>query len=405
MNKSKKQNWKRVFFTIWTGQAISLITSAVLQMAIVWHLTETTGSAMVLSIATMVGFLPQAILGSMIGVLVDRWNRKAVMIGADIIIALAAAVMAIWTFFQPLPIWTIMLILFIRSIGTAFHSPALNAVTPLIVPEDKLTKCAGYSQSIQSASFILSPAIAAVIFANWGLNAAVGLDILGALLACITVFAVSIPKQQKSAQNQNNFLEEFKDGYGTIKRNKGLYALLWIGVLYCLAFMPINALFPLFCMNYFGTTTTGASVVETLFAIGMLGGSLLLGTWGGFKRRTINISCSIFIMGAALAVSGALPSSAFAVFAVCCTFMGLSAPFYNGILLALIQESIEPEYLGRIFGLLGSMMSLAMPIGLIFSGIFADRIGVNLWFFFSGIFVILIAVLSVSLPSIKNLEK
>jgi len=115
MNKLKKQNWKRVFFTIWTGQAISLITSAVLQMAIVWHLTETTGSAMVLSIATMVGFLPQAILGSMIGVLVDRWNRKAVMIGADIMIALAAAVMAIWTFFQPLPIWTIMLILFIRS--------------------------------------------------------------------------------------------------------------------------------------------------------------------------------------------------------------------------------------------------------------------------------------------------
>ncbi len=87
----KQQNWKRSFFTIWAGQAISLITSAVLQMAIIWYLTDTTGSAMVLSMATMVGFLPQAILGTVIGVWVDRWNRKLVMIGADLIVAAAGA--------------------------------------------------------------------------------------------------------------------------------------------------------------------------------------------------------------------------------------------------------------------------------------------------------------------------
>ena len=85
----EKQNWKRSFFTIWAGQAVSLITSAVLQMAIIWYLTDKTGSALVLSMATMVGFLPQAVLGTMIGVLVDRWSRKIVMIGADLIIAAA----------------------------------------------------------------------------------------------------------------------------------------------------------------------------------------------------------------------------------------------------------------------------------------------------------------------------
>ncbi|MDF2645426.1 MAG: Antiporter protein [Paenibacillus sp.] len=79
-----QQNWKRSFFTIWAGQAVSLITSSVLQMAIIWYLTDTTGSAMVLSMATMVGFLPQAILGTMIGVLVDRWNRKLIMIGGGL---------------------------------------------------------------------------------------------------------------------------------------------------------------------------------------------------------------------------------------------------------------------------------------------------------------------------------
>lgn len=129
----KKNNWKFKFFTIWAGQAVSLITSAVLQMAIVWYLTDKTGSAMILSIATLVGFLPQAILGSMIGVLVDRWNRKIVMIAADIIIALSGIIMAMISFYAELPTWIIMIILFVRSIGTAFHSPALNAITPLMV--------------------------------------------------------------------------------------------------------------------------------------------------------------------------------------------------------------------------------------------------------------------------------
>ena len=169
----KKNNWKFKFFTIWAGQAVSLITSAVLQMAIVWYLTDKTGSAMILSIATLVGFLPQAILGSMIGVLVDRWNRKIVMIAADIIIALSGIIMAMISFYVELPTWMIMIVLFVRSIGTAFHSPALNAITPLMVPENQLTKCAGYSQSVQSISYILSPAIAAYIYATWDLNAAI----------------------------------------------------------------------------------------------------------------------------------------------------------------------------------------------------------------------------------------
>ena len=111
----KIRNWKQDFYTIWAGQAVSLITSGVLQMAIIWHLTNTTGSAMVLSMATLVGFLPQAVLGSAIGVLVDRWNRKMVMIGADVIIACAGLVLTVISLSAELPVWIVMLILFIRS--------------------------------------------------------------------------------------------------------------------------------------------------------------------------------------------------------------------------------------------------------------------------------------------------
>ena len=357
----KYNNWKLKFYTIWAGQAVSLITSAILQMAIIFYLTEKTGSAMVLSMASLVGFLPYAVFGPAIGVLVDRHDRKKIMIGADLIIAAAGAVLAIVALYMELPIWMVMVVLFIRSIGTAFHTPALNAVTPLLVPEEQLTKCAGYSQSLQSISYIVSPAVAALLYSVWELNAIIAIDVLGAVIASITVAIVRIPK-------------------------------------------PINALYPLITMEYFNGTPMHISITEIAYASGMLIGGLLLGLFGNYQKRILLITASIFMMGISLTISGLLPQSGFFIFVVCCAIMGLSVPFYSGVQTALFQEKIKPEYLGRVFSLTGSIMSLAMPIGLILSGFFADRIGVNHWFLLSGILIICIAIVCPMITEIRKLD-
>ncbi|TWH56620.1 DHA3 family macrolide efflux protein-like MFS transporter [Desulfitobacterium sp. LBE] len=402
----KTEHWQRSFYTLWAGQAVSLITSAVLQMAIIWHLTEETGSAMVLSIATLVGFLPQAILGPFIGVLVDRYHRKYVMIGADLLIAAVGLMLALASLAVELPVWLIMVVLFLRSVGTAFHSPALNAVTPLLVPEDQLTKCAGYTQSIQSASYILGPALAALLYAVWDLNSIILVDVGGAVLASILTAFVFIPRLEAGeSAAQGNLMLEMKEGYSALRSNKGLFALLWVGALYMLFFMPINALFPLMSMKYFGGTTYHASLVEIVFAAGMLVGGLVLGVWGGFKNRVLSLAASILLMGVSLIVSGVLPVKGFAVFVLCSTLMGFSAPFYSGVQTALFQEKISPEYLGRVFALLGSVVSVAMPLGLVLSALFADTLGVNRWFLISGILITGIAVLPALMPGLRNLDR
>jgi len=398
-------NWKLKFYTIWAGQAVSLITSAILQMAIIFYLTEKTGSAMVLSMASLVGFLPYAVFGPAIGVLVDRHDRKKIMIGADLIIATAGAVLAIVALYTELSVWMVMVVLFIRSIGTAFHSPALNAVTPLLVPEEQLTKCAGYSQSVQSISYIISPAAAALLYSAWKLNAIIAIDVLGAVIASITVAIVSIPKLGDQVQRlKPNFLREMKEGIVALRQNKGLFALLLLGTLYTLVYMPINALFPLISMEYFNGTPVHISITEIAFASGMLVGGLLLGRLGKFEKRILLITGSFFIMGASLAVSGLLPPSRFVIFVACCAVMGLSVPFYSGVQTALFQEKIKPEYLGRVFSLTGSIMSFAMPIGLILSGFFADRIGVNHWFLLSGILIIGIAIVCPMITEVRKLD-
>lgn len=405
-NKMEKyNNWKLKFYTIWAGQAVSLITSAILQMAIIFYLTEKTGSAMVLSMASLVGFLPYAVFGPAIGVLVDRHDRKKIMIGADLIIAAAGAVLAIVALYMELPIWMVMVVLFIRSIGTAFHTPALNAVTPLLVPEEQLTKCAGYSQSLQSISYIVSPAVAALLYSVWGLNAIIAIDVLGAVIASITVAIVRIPKLGDQVQSlKPNFIREMKEGMAVLRQNKGLFALLLVGTLYMFVYMPINALYPLITMEYFNGTPMHISITEIAYASAMLIGGLLLGLFGNYQKRILLITASIFMMGISLTISGLLPQSGFFIFVVCCAIMGLSVPFYSGVQTALFQEKIKPEYLGRVFSLTGSIMSLAMPIGLILSGFFADRIGVNHWFLLSGVLIIGIAIACPMITEVRKLD-
>ena len=179
-------SWRKTYFTLLAGQAISFISSGILQMAIIFYLVAKTNSAIILTAATLIGFLPQACLGPFAGAFVDRHSRKSVMIGADLIIAAAGGILALVAFYMELPVWSIMVVLLIRSAGTAFHSPAFSAATPMIVPKEELTKCAGYTQTMQAVSAIISPAAAAFLYAVWPLNAIILLDIVGAILACVT---------------------------------------------------------------------------------------------------------------------------------------------------------------------------------------------------------------------------
>ena len=114
-----------------------------------------------------------------------------------------------------------------------------------------------------------------------------------------------------------------------LKQNRALFALLWIGVIYMFFYMPISTLFPLICMSYFKGTPAHASAAEIAFAVGMLLGGVILSIWGGFKKRRYTIGLSVLLMGVSNMLSGLLPPDAFLVFVVCCTVMGISAPFYG----------------------------------------------------------------------------
>ncbi len=398
-------NWKRNFYTIWAGQAFSQFSSSVLQFAIVWHLTDKTGSALVLSAAMMMGFLPQGILGPFIGVFIDRYNRKMIMAVSDLFIAAASFIMVIAGQMGVLSTELILLVLLIRSIGSAFHTPCLQAVTPQIVPGDQLTRCAGYSQALESVSQLFSPALAAVLYQSWSLSGIIFLDVIGAFIAVFMLIISVIPELN---HNENigkiHVLREAKEGFIILRTKKGMLGLVLIGTLYTLAMMPTSALFPLMSMSYFHGTSTNASIVEIVFSIGLLIGSLILGRWGGTKNRIYTIIGSFLLMSFSLFVSGFLPTDSFLLFAVCSWLMGISGPFYWGMYTPLLQSNFEAKYLGRVISLSSSIRLISGPLGLSVSGVFAERYGVEKWFLIAGALVLFASILCLAIPSIRNCD-
>lgn len=395
--------WKKSFFLLWGGQALSILTSSVLQMAIVWYITEQTGSATLLTLSTLTGFLPHAILGVFIGSLIDRYDRKKVMILSDLVITLAGLALAVVGLWRNIPIWLIFVVLFIRAVGSAFHTPSLDAVIPLIVPEEQLSKCAGYSQSLRSVSLILSPVIAAALFSIWELSTIILLDVAGAIIAMCIVAFTAIPKLKVNSTKQpGNILRETKEGFAVIRSKLGLTALLVVCGLYAFLYFPIGTLYPHITMTYFGGDFADSSVVEVVFSVGMLLGSFLLSHFGNRMNKSWAICCSIGVYGLGVLFTGMLPPNGLRLFVVFSFFMGIAVPFFHGMKTAVLQVRIEKEFLGRALSLSNSISMAAMPLGLLLGGTFADKIGVNRWFFLSGIMAIALAVIAMLMPSIRH---
>lgn len=402
MVKEKSISWKRNFAIIWSGQAVSIFTSAVIQMALIWYLTDRTGSAAVLSMATLVGFLPQAILGPFIGVLIDRYDRKWIMVYADLMIAALTLILAVVGFIQELPIWLIMVVLCFRSIGTAFHAPSLQAVTPLIVPKESLVSCAGYSQGVESVSLLLSPAVAAVLYSMLDISAILLTDIAGAAFAMFTIMITQIPKVKKSEEEKvPNVIREAKEGLAILHKEKGMTALIMINAIYAIIYFPIGSLYPLICMSYFGGTFKESSVVEIVFSAGTLLGALVLGKWGAGIDKIGAIIGSVVVMGLGLVLTGLLSPAQLNLFILLAGVMGITIPFYHGVLMAIFQTKIQEEYLGRVLSLSASLSMIAMPFGLIMAGTFADVIGVEKWFFVSGLLTLLVALVFYLMPAVR----
>ena len=399
-------NWKRVFAIIWTGQFLSILTSSIVNFAIVLWLSLETGSAEVLAFATMAALLPQSVLGLFTGIFIDRWKRKRVMIMADSFIAFCTLILAVLFYFDLAKISHIYVLLALRSVGSAFHMPAMQASVPLLAPKSELMRIAGINQVIQSVCNIAGPALAGLFITMMKMTNILLLDVAGAAFACLSLCFVFIP--DPSHEERNSELHLWREAKEAIMEVRNQYGLSWLFLLSILAtfvIMPISVLFPLMTLNHFAGNAFQVSLVEVSWG----GGALLAGALLGLKKYRWNeillINGMYIALGLTFLFSGLLPVSGFIWFAVLTALGGVCGSLYFATFTTVIQSRIDPGVMGRVFSFYMSFSMLPSMIGLLSTGFLADSIGLGNTFIISGGFLCLIGIISFFIPSLISLKE
>lgn len=402
--------WQVPFFSIWTGQAFSLIGSKGAQFALVWWLTKLTGSATVLATASLVALVPEIVLGPLAGAYVDRWNRRTVMIVADGMIALASLwlVYLFWT--GTIQVWHVYVIMLIRAVGGSFHWTAMQASTSLMVPKKHLARVAGLNQMMNGALNIAGPPLGALLMELLSMSGVMMVDVGTALLAICPLFVVQVPQPQRKdleagTTGKPSIWTDLGAGFRYIRGWPGLMVLIGAVMIVKIALTPAFSLLPLLVSVHFGGDAAQLSLLESVAGVGIVLGGLVLSVWGGFRRRIFTTMMGMTLLGLGLLVLGLVPQDLFWMALGSALLIGLMIPLVDGPIMAILQGTVAPDMQGRVFNIIGSLLSLTSPLGLAAAGPVSDWLGLQVWFLMAGVLCSTMGLAGFFVPALANIEE
>lgn len=397
------------FFVIWTGQAFSLMGSSLVRFALIWWITKTSGSAVVLSVAAIISIVPYVVLSPITGTLVDRWNRRRVMLVADGAIALATGILALLFSLDIKAFGPVFLIMFIRALGSAFHRPAMIASTSLMVPKQHYSRIAGLNNALRGGIQIVSPPLGALLLEILPMEGILAIDIGTALLAIIPLLFIQIPQPHIDGaadgdETRATITADLLAGLRYIWEWPGLMMLMGVYAMVHLLLAPSMALMPLLVTDQFGGGALKLAWLESAMGVGLVLGGLTLGVWGGFQRRMVTAMIALSLMGVGIMVVGLAPATAFPLAVGGLFVAGFSVSFVTSLRMAVLQATVPPEMQGRVITVALNGTAATDPIGLAIAGPLANSLGVGIWYVLSGIIAITMGVASFFVPAIMQIE-
>jgi DHA3 family macrolide efflux protein-like MFS transporter len=395
------------FLTIWVGQAFSLLGSRIVQFALVWWLTQLTGSATVLATASIVALVPEIVLGPLAGAYVDRWNRRTVMIVADGTIALASVWLAYMFWIGAAQVWHVYVIMLVRAIGGSFHWPAMQASTTLMVPKEHLARVAGLNQTLFGALSIAGPPLGALLMELLPLHGVVLVDVSTAAVAIFCLLLVQIPQPQRGdlGADKPSIWADLRGGMRYIARWRGMLVLIGSAMIVKIALTPAFSLMPLLVSDHFDGGAAELSLLEAIAGIGIVAGGVILSIWGGFRRKILTTLAGMVILGLSFGVLGLLPGTWFSIALGSSFLAGLMIPFIDGPINAILQATVAPEMQGRVFTMVGSLISITSPFSLSIAGPVSDALGLQMWYVVAGVLCGMIGLAGFFIPALVGIEE
>ncbi|MFX0054482.1 MAG: MFS transporter [Candidatus Hermodarchaeota archaeon] len=395
------------FMKILGGQGFSLVGSALVQFSLVWWLTIATGSAIVLAIATIMALLPQILISPFAGVLVDRWDRRKVLITSDGIAALMIVVLAFLFAQGSANIFHVYGIMAIRSAVGVFQWPALQASVSLMVPDEHLSRINGLYQSLSGLAQIAAPPLGAMLLLIMPIQTILLIDIGTAALAIFPLMFIRIPQpdREQSTQESSSILTDMMRGVRFLTRWRGGQFTLVAMMITNLILIPSMSLVPILALVHFNGGAFELAWLQSALGVGMLVGGIALSVWGGFKRRMDTVVVAIVAMGIAIFAVGMTPSGLFFLAVAGLFIAGVMVPMASGSIMAILQTIVPKEIQGRVFSVVISLSPLMAPVGLAIAGPIAEAFGTSIWYLISGVVMILIGVVGRLDTTIMGMEE
>jgi DHA3 family macrolide efflux protein-like MFS transporter len=392
----QKKNWKRDIILFLSSQTISLFGSALVQYAIMWYVTLTTKSGLMMTLFIICGFIPTFLLSPFAGVWADRFNRKFLIMIADAMIALVTLILAITFLLGYKEPWLLFVIAAVRALGAGIQTPAVAAILPQIVPEDKLTKVNGINGSLQALMMFVAPIVSASLLTWATIEFIFFIDVVTAALAIATLFLfLKIPLHEKASEQQTtSYLDDFKLGLSYIKNHSFLKPFFTFFAFFFVLMAPAAFLTPLQVARSFGEEYWRLTAIEIAFSIGMMAGGAIIASWGGFRNKIFTMAFANVVMGICTMALGVTP-----VFWIYLIFMGLfgvAMPMANTPTMVLLQERVDPNYMGRVFGIFSMISTSMMPIGMMIFGPLADVIQIEWLLLGTGLLLVALAIMFIS---------
>ena len=418
----------RTFAIVWFGQVISFIGSGMTSFVLGVWVYQTTGSITQFALISLFTILPRVALGPLAGALVDRWDRRQVMILSDAggglsILAIASLLLA-----GRLETWHIFLAVFMSGLFDTLRWPALTAATTQLVPKEHFGRASGMLQIVGAGTLLVSPLVAGALIGTIGLQGVILIDFATFLFAVFSLLIIRIPRPETTAEGRagkGSLLHESTYGWKYITARSGLFALLvFLSIANFL--IEMNAvLFTPLILSFSSTAALGMAM--SLGGIGYLVGSIIMSVWGGTQRRINTVIVSMLLVGFFMALIGLRPSIPLVTVSL---FLCLVCyPITVSSNQAIWQSKVAPDVQGRVFAVRGAFILATPLLAYLVTGPLADRVfepllraggplagnvgqiigvgqgrGTGLLFISAGLFLVLVSVIGYLYPRLRRVE-
>ena len=395
----------RNYLLLLTGQWLSGVGANVYSFALLWDMKVLTGNTVLMSLVGIGWALPQVVCGPLSGVIVDRMNKRTVMLASDAIRFAVTAAVTLLACRRALTPAEIIAAAFLSNMVASAFNPAAGAITPLLVAEEQLPAANGLGQAVGPLSMIIGPAISAALIAWIGVTGSFGLNALTYLVSVgtLSMMRAAEPEKVNKPWSMHQFMLELKDGWRALAVIRLLVVLIPAGLLLNFSLSPIDLYIVQYITVAMHRTQVALGEFNSSFAIGMMAGAVLMGPVNRLMRSGYVMAGGLLLLG--LAVFGvSLTHRLWLAFAFAC-IAGAGMSIANVTIFTLVQATVPKAAMGRVLSLIMTVFGAATPLGMLVGGGLATIVPIRVLLGTVGGVIAVIAACLVTMPVIRATVK